>query len=264
MSSGGGSDTDMPNSSWLPRRDGPVIPDPVASALLAGDEPSLDAPASVQQLAGVLASLRAVPAGDELAGMAAALAEFRQRVGVSDQTSRPRRRRPTLLTSLLSAKAAAAAAVVAVGLGGVATAAYANALPTAAQRLAHDAIGAPSPHPANSSNPGAGHSATPVGPNASGSAAYGLCTAYSHATKYGTAAQKSVAFRNLERAAGGAAKVASYCAAVTHPGTTPTPASSHPTGKPSNVPSGHPTGKPSVHPSGAGPSGHPTGKPSNT
>ena len=172
-----------------------------------------------------------------------------------------------MLSSLLSAKAAAAVAVAAVSLGGVATAAFANALPSSAKEFAHDTIGAPSPHASSSAHPGnsanAGHSGTPVGPNASGSAAFGLCTAYANATQHGTAAQKSVAFRNLEKAAGGAANVASFCSSVAHPGASATPqtgaATSHPTGAPSPLP----TGQPTSHPSGP-PSPHPTGPPSHS
>ena len=163
-------------------------------------------------------------------------------------------------TSLLSAKAAAVAAIAVIGIGSVATAAYAGKLPASAQQFAHDAIGAPSAHHGRAADqPG-----TPVGPNAAGHAAYGLCTAYAHASAHGNATQKSVAFRNLVKAAGGADKVAAYCNAVPHPGTSqsrsshrvgkPTSRPTHLGGKPSSLPS-HPTGKPSSHPS------HPTGRP---
>src|SRR5215472_2965908 len=210
----------MPNNSWRARRDASGIQDADLSMLLAGATPAADRPALLQHVADVLGALRAAPASDEAVGKAAALAEFRQQVGVSSQPNRSRRRRPTLLSSLLSAKAAAAAAVAVVGLGGVATAAFANALPSAAQQFAHDTIGAPSPHASAhaADKPKAGHSGTPVGPNASGPAAFGLCTAYSHAKHHGTAAQKAVAFRNLEKAAGGAANVAAFCTSVSHPG----------------------------------------------
>ena len=265
MTGGGVSDSDMPNFSWLARRDASGIRDVDISALLAGDTPPADASAPVQHVADVLAALRAAPASHETTGKAAALGHFRHQVGVSSPLIRSRRRRPTLLSSLLSAKAAAAAAIAVLGFGGVATAAFANALPSAAQQFAHDTIGAPSPHATASDHAGdksnADHSGTPVGPNASGPAAFGLCTAYTHAKHHGTAAQKAVAFRNLEKAAGGAANVATFCASVAHPGASPNPqagpASSHPTGPPSS----HPSGPPSSHPSGP-PSSHPTGPPS--
>ena len=171
-----------------------------------------------------------------------------------------------MLSSLLSAKAAAAAAVAVVGLGGVATAAFANALPSAAQQFAHDTIGAPSPHASHSAHPGnntnADHSGTPVGPNASGAAAFGLCTAFTNATQHGSAAQKAVAFGNLEKAAGGAANVGSFCASVAHPGASGTPGSGAPTSHPTGAPTSMPTGAPTSHPSGP-PSPHPTGPPTN-
>jgi hypothetical protein len=268
MTGRGVSDNDMPNLSWRNRRDAPAIPDAALSALLSGGTIPPDAAAPLQHVADALAALRVAPTRDEATGKAAALAQFRQRVGVSYPPIRSRRRRPTLLSSLLSAKAAAATAVAVVGLGGFATAAFANALPSAAQRFAHDTIGAPSPHASNS--PNAGHSGAPVGPNASGPAAFGLCTAYAHATQHGTAAQKAVAFRNLEKAAGGAANVASFCASVPHPGASATPGSestSHPTGAPTSHPTGepsvHPTGEPTSHPTSE-PSTHPSGKPSNS
>ena len=167
---------------------------------------------------------------------------------------------------MLRAKAAAAVAVVAV-LGGLATAAYADALPAPMQRLAHDTIGAPD---AAGSHPDAHHAktGTPVGPNAAGKAAFGLCTAFADAKEHGNAAQKAVAFRNLAKAAGGASSVAGYCAAIPHPGASSDPrkshgrasshAAPHPTGQPTSHPTPHPTGKPSAHPH---PTPHPTGKP---
>ncbi len=177
-----------------------------------------------------------------------------------------------MLTSLLSAKAAAAA-VAAVTVMGGAAAAYAGALPAPAQQLAHNTIGAPSP--ASSHSPG-GPQATPAGPDASGPAAFGLCTAYAHAKAHGSASQQSVAFRNLAAAAGGAAKIAAYCATVPHPGSshaggrpTAVPSHSHPAGQPSTPPSqaagqatSHPTGKPTALPT-THPTGKPTGAPTN-
>jgi hypothetical protein len=268
MTERGVPNNDMPNFSWRARGEAAGIPDADLAALLAGAAPPADASAQLLHVADVLAALTAAPGRDETAGEAAALAEFRQRVGVSSPLIRSRRRRPTLLSSLLSAKAAAVAAVAAVSLGGVATAAFANALPTAAQKFAHDTIGAPSPHASASANAGKktnGHSGTPVGPNASGPAAFGLCTAYSHAKQHGTATQKAVAFRNLEKAAGGAANVASFCAAVKDPGKSAAPKTGptvHPTSEPT-----HPSGGPTSHPSGPAtpePTSHPTGPPSNS
>jgi hypothetical protein len=258
MTGRGVSDNDMPNFPRGARRDASGIPDAALAALLAGSAPPPDASAPLQHVADVLAALRAAPASDEAAGKAAALAQFRQRVGVSSQPVRSGRRRSTLLSSLLGAKAAVAAAVAVVGLGGVATAAYAGALPPSAQRFAHATIGAPSPHAGKSAHAGnerhAGHSGTPVGPSASGRAAFGLCTAYRNANKHGRHALKAVAFRNLEKAAGGAANVASFCASVAHPGAS---TRSH-----NGASTAHRTGKPTSHRTGK-PTSHRTGKPNH-
>ena len=137
----------MPNFPWLGRQDASAIEDAALAAMLSGPEVPVDIAAGLQPAADVLAALRARPSGDELAGEAFAMAEFRNRVGVPDRVRRTRpRRRPALLTSLMSAKVAVAAAAVAITIGGVATAAYAGALPAPAQRLAHDVIGAPAEH----------------------------------------------------------------------------------------------------------------------
>jgi hypothetical protein len=136
----------MPNFPWH-SHDASAIEDAALAAMLSGPEVPEDLAAGLQPAADVLAALRARPSVDELAGEAFALAEFRNRVGVPDPVRRIRpRRRPALLTSFLSAKVAVAAAAVAIAIGGVATAAYAGALPAPAQRLAHDVIGAPADH----------------------------------------------------------------------------------------------------------------------
>jgi hypothetical protein len=255
----------MPNLPWPSHREAPETGDASLAALLAAADLPAGSPPELQPLSEVLAALRAEPAGEELAGEHAALAEFRSRVGVPVPISRSRHRRHPLLTSLLSGKAAAAAAA-AISLAGVATtAAFAGALPAPAQQFAHHMIGAPA---ADHSQPTGTHptaTATPVGPNATGPAAFGLCTAYAHAKAHGTSKQQATAFRNLAAAAGGAANIAAYCAAVPHPGASSshTP---HPTGPPSSHPNGqpssHPTGPPTSHPTGP-PTSHPTGPPTS-
>jgi hypothetical protein len=172
-----------------------------------------------------------------------------------------------LLTSLLSAKAAAAA-IAAIGLGG-ATAAYAGVLPAPAQQFAHDTIGAPAAGGSQPTGTHPGTTATPAGPDATGPAAFGLCTAYAHAKARGTSQQQAVAFRNLQAAAGGPGNVAAYCAAVAHRGASPAH-SPHPSGPPTSHPSGrsgsHPSGRPTSHSSGppaSQPTPHATGQPSS-
>ncbi len=259
----------MPSFPWPMRQDESRMTDNALAALLAGKEPPADPVTGLQPVADVLAALRASVTGEELAGEASALTAFRQWTGVSAQTQRSHHRRRPLLTSLLRARVAATA--LAAILGAAATAAYANALPAPIQRLAHDVIGAPASAGQPTSHPTP--SGSPVGPNATGPAAFGLCTAFAHAKAHGTASQQAVAFRNLAAAAGGASKVAGFCAAVPHPGASshPTPhatgkPTSHPTGKPTAHPTPHATGKPTSHPTGkptAHPTPHPTGKPTS-
>jgi hypothetical protein len=111
--------------------------------------------------------------------------------------------------------------VVAVSGGGIA-AAYTGSLPTALQKLAHDAIAAPSVSQYRATPTPVGHG-QPAGPSATGRAGYGLCAAYQHAEEHGNASRRAVAFRNLASAAGGADKVTAYCASVQQPGATKTP-----------------------------------------
>lgn len=231
------------------------------ASLLVGAEPLAGSASRLQSAADAMGVRTAGPAGEGLAGESAALAEpATGRVSVPASRSRPGRH--PLLTSLLSAKAAAAA-IAAVSLGGGA-AAYAGVLPAPAQQFAHDMIGAPAAgSKPTGTHPGA--TATPVGPDATGPAAFGLCTAYAHAKAHGTSQQQSVAFRNLQVAAGGPANVAAYCATVAHPGNSP-----HPSGQPSahlsGQPSAHPSGQPTSHPSGppvSQPTPHATGQPSS-
>jgi hypothetical protein len=272
MTGHGASDDDMPIFTWSARGDVPPIGDPAFDALLAGNLLAEDTAEGLRPVAEAIAALNGAPATSELAAEANALAVFRGADGMSAEPVRSRRRRRPLLTSLISAKLAAIAAASAVTLGSAAAAAYVGALPAPVQRLAHDAIGAPAARPGTQS----AHPATPVGPDPTGHAAYGLCTAYAHLKAHGSADQKAVAFRNLATAAGGAAKVTAYCAGVAHPGATPSgpPTShpggqptSHPTGKPTSHPGGqptsHPGGKPTSHPGGK-PTSHPTGKPTDT
>jgi len=248
-------DDDMPIFSWVRREDVSATGDTSLAAMLDRSEP----PAGMEGVAEALAALRAAPRSDELTGQAAAMAEFRQRFGVSHQPRRSRRRRPTLLTSLLRARAAAAAAAVVLSLGGAAVAAaFTDALPAPVQRLAHDVIGAPSPSKPASHHPVRGGS--PTGPKVTGPAAFGLCTAFAHAKEHGTPEGRDVAFSNLVKAAGGADKVTSFCSAVQHPGTSAS--HRHPSGKPSSQSHGGPSahsGGSQDHPAGP-PSSHPTSR----
>jgi len=269
------SDADMPNIPGSPRADVPELPDGALDALLTGDLVTGEAWAGLQPAAALVAALNAAPQDGELAGHARALAEFRRRGGRPARARRPARRRPRVLAALVTARAAAAAVVAAAALGGVAAAAYTGALPAPAQRFAHGMIGAPSPRPGH--RPGTSQAtpgrtdagiprATPArtgagGPDAAGPAAFGLCTAYAHAKAHGTASQQAVAFGDLAAAAGGAAKIAAYCAAVPDPGSSqsspPGPDRAHPGGRPAS----HPAGKPSSRRHTPHPAGRPSAAP---
>jgi len=187
-----------------------------------------------------------------------------------------------MLSSLLRAKLAVALAAGAVGFGGLAAAAYTGALPDGLQDLAHTTVGTPVAEPDEAEDVDAAADRTEitdpgetakekaddsikkawVGPDATGPAAFGLCTAWEHVqASPGSAADKSVAFRNLATAAGGVNGITAYCATIPHPGADavdkPT---THPV-KPSKAAklSSHPIGKPGSHPISK--SSRPGGKP---
>jgi len=273
----GDSDADMPNIPGSPGPDGPGLPEGLLDALLTGDLLTGDlltgdlltgdlltgdlltgdlltdeAVAGLQPATTLLAALNAGPEDGELTGQAQALAEFRHRGGSPGPSGYFRHRR--LITARLAVKVTAAAVAVAV-LGGAAAAAYAGALPAPVQRLAHNAVGAPAP---KASHGPATPQVTPVpsatgGPDATGPAAFGLCNAYAHAKAHGTAAEKSAAFRNLAAAAGGAANITAFCAAVPHPGN----------GQATATATAHGAGKSASHATGKSSASHATGKSSS-
>lgn len=196
-----------------------------AERLLSGQLHPADAPPEYRRATMVLAAAAAPPSPDELAGESEAVAGF-----LAVARSFPHRatalRRQTVLTKLFTMKVAAAAAIAALSVGGVAAAAT-GTLPDAAQRVAHQMVGAPSPDDHGSqagdhANGGqsADHRSTksdhsPTGPDATGPAKAGLCQAWASgqgATNGGKA--DSTAFEALAKAAGGADKIADFCADV--------------------------------------------------
>jgi hypothetical protein len=118
----------------------------------------------------------------------------------------------TLITSKIAASALAAGALA---LGGTAAAAYSGSLPGSLQQGAHSAAGTPAPSApstaAPSPKPKPSRTAGASGPDATGPAAFGLCTAYSH----GGLNRSSTAYASLESAAKGSANIADYCATIT-------------------------------------------------
>lgn len=217
-------------------------------SMMASDSPS----PVVEPL---LRALAADPRPHELGGFDEPLATYR----ATFPRSRPsphKTWRPAMPSSMLGAKLGATIAGVAAGLSGVAVAAYTGSLTTGAQSTAHTTISAPAARLAATPRPTA--TGTPVGPDVTGPAAFGLCNAWTHHQAQGGKAGDSVAFKNLATAAGGENKIAAFCAKVPHPGN-----AAHPTGKPTNHPTGkptnHPTGKWTTHPSGKWTT-HPSGK----
>jgi len=208
-------------------------------------------------------ALTAEPSAGELAGERDALAAFRA-VSWGRHVAPPRRRalwRPAVLSSVLTTalatKVGAAAAAGTVALSGAAAAAYTGNLPDGLQDVAHKTIKAPAAKK--------GPPAQAVGPDATGPAAWGLCQAFAkdkaeqqkadkepgaaspgygrgeangkgsgNAVKEdkgvkgdkGKAKERSVAYRNLVRAAGGEDEVEAYCAAVPRPSDEPEAGSS--------------------------------------
>ncbi len=240
-------------------------------------------------LAGIVDALSAPEVADELAGLTRVRAAYttlhsaqRRRAGTP---ARPPARRSTLRHRAIGTTLAAGI----LGLGGFGAVAYAGALPAAAQQVAHHLIGAPKGHlgrasglrpPAAGALPTSTRSAAPAGtrtgapaatrtptparpgatgavatapasPDPTGAAAFGRCSAYSHAED--RAAANSVAFANLAAAAGGTDRIAGYCAAIAQPGSATV---SQPAGSPSAVPSDRSTGGPGTAPS------HPAALPS--
>lgn len=238
----------------------PGVQDGHLDAFMADDAP----PAAVQPL---LRALAADPRSDELSGLSDALGHYRDAFPVSVTPARTTWRNH-MLSAHFGVKVGAAVAGLTLALGGTAFAAYSGSLPSAAQNLAHTVIGAPAAPPSSvppqrpsaassesedaagateSASAAASVSATPVGPDASGPAAFGLCTAWTAHQSGGasTNPEDSVAFKNLATAAGGVDKIAAYCATVTPPSS-----SMHPEGsRPSTLPTmSHPTGRPSTLP----------------
>jgi hypothetical protein len=191
-----------------------------AERLLAGQLHPADAPPEYLRAAMVLAAAAAPPSPDELAGERQAVAAFSAVARSIPHRAAPRRQ--TVLTRFVSFKLAAAAVIAALSVASVAGAAT-GTLPDAAQRVAHQMLGAagvpgPDDHaggaPSDNSSAKSDHSTN--GPDATGAAKQGLCRAWAsgqggeHGKK-----EDATAFKALADAAGGADRIAEYCADVT-------------------------------------------------
>jgi hypothetical protein len=185
-----------------------------AERLLAGRLDPSNAPPGYAAAAAVLAAASAPPDAEELASEAAIVAAFAA-AARSHSPHLPTHRRSRVFTKLLTVKAAVAVLGVLVG-GGVAAAATGN-LPAPAQQAAHALLGgARVPAPAQDTATTRAH---PVGPDAAGPAALGLCRAWSagqasQASQHGKKLD-AAAFAALAKAAGGSDQIAAYCAKVT-------------------------------------------------
>ena len=122
----------------------------------------------------------------------------------------------SFFTALISSKIALGAlGIAAVAVGGTAAVAATGNLPEVSQGIVHTASATPDPtksataETADSTDAPTSTSA-PKGPDAKGSAAFGLCNAFSH----GGLGTKSTAYKSLLTAASGAANIAAYCDTV--------------------------------------------------
>ena len=276
---------EMPEFPFPRRTSDQTVPGVALDRLLDGEFVTEQAMPAVEALADLLAAAAGPPSDRELSGQTAATAAFaRER----DAGRKPRpataARRRSMLATLLGTKLAAAAAAGALGFGGLAAAAYAGALPEPIQDFAHQTVGAPAASgdhadpggqgSAHRNDPASEHANTeqssgPVGPNATGAARFGLCTAFAaEKAENGQVDTKSVAFRAVADAAGGADNIDEFCAGVTPPSNNAGTAGSASTHAPSSIPSdsSHPTGQPSDRPDDTPvtpdhPTGMPTGLP---
>ena len=141
----------------------------------------------------------------------------------------------SFFTALVTSKVAAGLlAGGTIAAGGAAAAAYTGTLPAPLQQGSHELIGAPAPADLPTAFPtvpdqrpdaagrgrekAAGAPGTDsddgVGPDATGPAAFGLCTAFTH----GGLDPASTAYKSLAAAADGKGGIAEYCKSVPAPG----------------------------------------------
>jgi hypothetical protein len=225
----------------------------------------------------------------ELQGLEAVMAEYRATVPVSTLQARHEARhearhggRRVMTPETLGARiGVAAAGVLLLGFSGAGAFALTGSLPGGSPASTLPAVASTTaaahvpvkdgddereddkPEDDGTARPKA-FSATAVGPDATGPAAFGLCNAWSHAKDTKKTAEHSVAFRNLVKAAGGVDKVDGYCAKVEHPSakagdTSNGKAKGKAKGKAGDAATGHPTGKPTTKP-GKGPQDKPGGQ----
>ena len=190
----------------------PEISDADLDSMLKGHRPVDGAP-ELQRVADAMNALTSPPERSELAGYSKAMAAY------GSSFAQPRSRKVAMIPSATGLRALASAAGAAVALGAVATIVFASGAMGPARPTLVAPVATSATTDAAKSTPKPDRTGTPVGPDASGPAAFGLCNAWTH--HQGKDKEKpgnSVAFRNLATAAGGEAKIAAYCATVPHPG----------------------------------------------
>jgi len=206
-----------------------------AERLLAGDLDPEDAPPGFGPVAALVQVAKGPTGAGELVGRQETVAAMAAGIATSAgalAASTPRGRR--IIGKLLTLKTLGIAIPAMALTAGGAAAATGN-LPAPVQSAAHSVlsdVGISVPKGNDSS------SGKAVGPDATGSAKYGLCTAYK--ANGGHANSHSVAFAKLAKAAGGVANISTFCANVTPPANGSNGSNSH---KPS-TPAGPPTSTP--------------------
>jgi hypothetical protein len=197
-----------------------------ADRLLSGRVAPGDAPPGYAPIAQAVQQVMASPRAVDPAREAATLASVVRVLRSNSHLQAPVRRR-SLRARVLTVKAAAIGATMVFGV--TAAAAATDTLPAPVQRAVSDAashVGVSIPkqhhHPNSNADGPQGTAGTAKGPDATGSAKYGLCTAYAHgdtATNPDSHKNDSVAFVNLQKAAAEAGmSVADYCKTATRPG----------------------------------------------
>jgi hypothetical protein len=199
------------------------IDEVTAERLLAGNVEPDDAPPGYAEVATLVKTAKAPATPEELVRrdadvsmMTAALASPATASTTSEGTR--------MISSRFGAKALAIA-IPALALTATGAAAATGSLPAPAQStihgaLAHVGLSVPSGSHTNSGDTGdtgntgthSANNANAVGPDATGAAKFGLCRAF--IASNGHPNTNSVAFRNLEKAAG-SESVAAFCAGVT-------------------------------------------------
>jgi hypothetical protein len=187
-----------------------------AHRLLAGALAPEDAPPGYGTVAALLQVARGPATAEEVARRTAVVSAMAAAIGNGSPalaTFAPKEKH--VLGKFLSLKALGIAVPV-MALTATAAAAATGGLPGPAQSALHGALA----H-VGLSVPAPGDASKAKGPDATGPAKHGLCTAY--AANGGHASSHSVAFTNLQNAAGAAGlSVADYCKGVTpgHPAST--------------------------------------------